>query len=218
MVSTKVWRLAIHWWLFYKNESSRRVPQPRKSSEQCRKRTWDVCHTRWNDPGKAGSRLRNDWPLKAKSLNKQTSQDLACQQREDTEQITQPQQSEKLVARLQVYKGSGPFGLGGTSFALSVNTVKQADADTKSCVKTFADSWASRTCENQETFYYLVCKILDYVVQNFCITKTSLLLCWQIYANLLQTIGRSMWSVARMEGHHFIFLSHCFFRAQRILT
>lgn len=145
------------WWLFYRDESSRRLALAGESPKDCSTRIWNECKERWNQGGSAQVELRRKWSLAAKEINKmakdQRNSELCpidaapADQVENEEQITQVDDDGLVLCPyLQVsHEGSGVLGLGDESFPLAVQTVAEYDAAHKGFVKTFAAKWRTRT-------------------------------------------------------------------------
>lgn len=147
------------WWLFYKDASQRKVPGAGESKQACQKRIWESCLQQWRQDNAEGRALRRHWSLRARQLNQTDISDAVVPK--TTKQTGSRDMSNRSVVHLgdpaettlaapypslqACSTGSGVLGLGDSSFAIAIDTVTNADETEKSFVKTFSDSWRSRT-------------------------------------------------------------------------
>ncbi len=140
------------WWMFYKDACrTQLVPIGLTSKGENQKALWKTCLAKWQDSSEEGNSLRQHWRFIALQENRRSQLNVVEVPSQSDQQITQHTPDLPLMmANLQVSDGTGTFGLGDSTYALSLNMLTEVDHATTGFVKSYAARWKSRTSQQIE--------------------------------------------------------------------
>lgn len=137
--------------MFYKDAcQTQTVPIGSTNKGDTQKAFWTECLTKWRDPSEEGTILRQHWRLKALQANRQSQLNLVEVSSQSNQQIIQHTTNDLLMANLQISDGTGTFGVGDSSYRLSLDMLTEIDNGTPGFVRSYSARWKSRTSQQVE--------------------------------------------------------------------